>query len=67
MYRTLVSLFLLLSIYKGVILILNKFNINSEEAIELIIMVGLLILFICSFRKQTAYIASKIDNSTNKK
>ena len=67
MYRTLVSLFLLLSIYKGVILILKKFNINSEEAIEFIIMVGLLILFICSFRKQTAYIASRIDNSTNKK
>ena len=61
-YRTICSLFLLLIVLKSYEFLLIKFpELNKWNSVLLLF--GLLILFVLSFRKQTRYITKRIDHN----
>lgn len=65
MYRTFVSLFLCLLILKSYGLLASKIPFLKEwEIINLV--VGLLFLFLMSYRKQTAYISKRVQHGLSK-
>lgn len=64
MYRTMVSLFAFITIYRSANCVLHKLNANPT-IIEIATLVGLFVLFAFSFRKQTKYIIERIDNVNN--
>lgn len=59
MYRTLSSLFLLILLLKGYEKIEAKFNIPPQWSAGILIVL-LLIMFLFSYRKQTAYVTKRI-------
>lgn len=59
MYRTFCSLFLLLIIVKGYEWVAIKFSIVSKWNAEILV-VGLFILFLFAYKKQTKYITKRI-------
>lgn len=63
-YRTIISLFLILLMTLLFEHIFQFFSI-SDRGISIIIIVGILILFILSYRKQTIYITERIDSNLN--
>ena len=62
MYRTFVSMFVLLLLLKGYDLVAVKIPILSDHA-PLILVVLLLVMFLFSYRKQTGYITKRISVS----
>ncbi len=66
MYRTISSLFVCLSSLKIFELISNKYQFINNFASEFLV-VGLLILFIFSYRKQTQIIKKRVDIALNNK
>lgn len=59
MYRTFCSVFLLLILLKGYELIAKKFSIFNDWKSE-IIAIGLLVLFLFAYKKQTDYITKRV-------
>jgi len=61
MYRTMISLFLSLVLFKFYLLIKNQFQwLNQNE--DIVILLSLLFLFLFSYRKQTKYIIKQVKN-----
>ena len=65
MYRTFVSLFLCLLLLKGYELIALKMPILKEWEMGALV-IGLFILFLLSYRKQTAYITKRVQHNLSK-
>lgn len=65
MYRTFLSLFLSLSLLKIFEILSERYQCLSLISSEIAIL-GLLILFAFSYRKQTAYITKRVDRVKNK-
>lgn len=62
MYRTLCSLFLLLVVFKAYDTYLSELSFFKDYGSVLVIVL-LLILFVCSYRKQTNYITKRVDSN----
>lgn len=65
MYRTFISLFLCLMLLKGYELIASKLSTLKEWEI-VILVTALFILFLLSYRKQTAYISKRVQHNLSK-
>lgn len=64
-YRTMVALFTLLLLGKGFLFVCEKFIFIGAFKIEIII-IALLCLFTCSYKKQTEYIKSRVEHQGEK-
>ena len=65
MYRTFVSLFLCLLLLKGYDLMASYFPFLQEWEMGILV-TGLFILFLLSYRKQTAYITKRVQHNLSK-
>lgn len=65
MYRTFVSLSLSLLILKGYELMSSKFSFLEELEIGVLVL-GLFVLFLLSYQKQTTYISKRIQHNLSK-
>ena len=65
MYRTFLSLFISLSFLKIFEVLSDRYKCLNPISSEIAI-VGLLVLFAFSYRKQTAYITKRVDSVKNK-
>lgn len=65
MYRTFVSLFLCLLLLKGYELMASKLPFLKEQEMGILV-TGLFILFLLSYRKQTAYITKRVQHNLSK-
>jgi hypothetical protein len=65
MYRTFCSLFLLLIVLKCYDFISKNYPVISEWSSSIIV-IGLLLLFLFAYRKQTKYIAKRVNANLNK-
>lgn len=65
MYRTFVSLFLCLLLLKGYDLVASQLPFFKEWEISFLV-IGLFVLFLLSYRKQTAYISKRVQHNLPK-
>lgn len=65
MYRTFVSVFLCLLILKGYDLMASRFPFFKEWEMSILV-IGLFILFLLSYQKQTAYITKRVQHNLSK-
>ena len=66
MYRTILSMFLIFCIVKIYEVISIKYQINSIIE-ELLLLIGFMVLFLCSYIKQSGYITKRINSANGNK
>jgi len=65
MYRTLISLFVVILVSKLYDILSNNYNF-LKIVLPYLLVIALLILFVFSFKKQTAYIVKRVNNHKEK-
>ena len=65
MYRTFLSMFIMFSIIKIYEFISIKYEINST-IVKIFLAIGFIVLFLCSYIKQSKYILNRIKFYKNK-